>query len=259
MVLQEEVRYNMVLQEGVRYNMVLQEGDAYMEEEGTRGDMTIQSGLSNSTESIDSMKALTAAIEAANAQVHGPASQHVSNSTMADKSSTSLFHSRGQSVEAHQNDYRKEALRKGKCLSIGIQVDGPEEILDPEDPSKFTSVGVQVEDDRGYRRFQRSNSVTTAVQADLDLPDLLEVSRDSSDPHIQVPPSGAMSRQYSRDAATSTVSIQGSGNHYHACASDEYEDVGFDPSILPPPDPWIDSVTDDQLDASFNSSALLEV
>lgn len=40
-----------------------------MEEEGPRGDMTIQSGLSNSTESIDSMKALTAAIEAANAQV----------------------------------------------------------------------------------------------------------------------------------------------------------------------------------------------
>lgn len=41
-----------------------------MEEEGPRGDMTIQSGLSNSTESIDSMKALTAAIEAANAQVN---------------------------------------------------------------------------------------------------------------------------------------------------------------------------------------------
>lgn len=43
--------------------------DAYMEEEGPRGDMTLQSRLSNSTESIDSMKALTAAIEAANAQV----------------------------------------------------------------------------------------------------------------------------------------------------------------------------------------------
>lgn len=45
--------------------------DAYMEEEGPRGDMTLQSRLSNSTESIDSMKALTAAIEAANAQVRG--------------------------------------------------------------------------------------------------------------------------------------------------------------------------------------------
>ena len=40
-----------------------------MEEEGQPGDMMIQSRLSNSTESIDSMKALTAAIDAANAQV----------------------------------------------------------------------------------------------------------------------------------------------------------------------------------------------
>uniref|UniRef100_A0A3B5LAE4 Discs, large (Drosophila) homolog-associated protein 1b n=1 Tax=Xiphophorus couchianus TaxID=32473 RepID=A0A3B5LAE4_9TELE len=187
--------------------------DAYMEDEGPRGDMTIQSGLSNSTESIDSMKALTAAIEAANAQVHGPASQHVSNSTMTVSTASSPHLSRGQVVEEHRDEYRKEALRKGICLSIGIQVDGPEEIPDPEDPSKFTSVGVQVEDDRGGRLA-----------------------------------SCGMSRKYSRDAATSTVSIQGSGNHYHACASDDYDDVGFDPSILPPPDPWIDTVTDDSLD-----------
>lgn len=233
--------------------------DAYMEEEGPRGDMTIQSGLSNSTESIDSMKALTAAIEAANAQVHGPASQHVSNSTMTVGVPTPSVLSRGLVVEDHRDEYRKEVLRKSKCLSIGIQVDGPEEVPDPEDPSKFTSVGVQVEDDRGYRRFQRSNSVTAAVQADLDMPDLLDTPLNSPDTDMEVLSSGALSRQYSRDAATSTVSIQGSGNHYHACASDEYEDVGFDPSILPPPDPWIDSVTDDSLDVNFNSSAILEV
>uniref|UniRef100_A0A3B4TGX2 Discs, large (Drosophila) homolog-associated protein 1a n=1 Tax=Seriola dumerili TaxID=41447 RepID=A0A3B4TGX2_SERDU len=195
--------------------------DAYMEEEGPRGDMTIQSGLSNSTESIDSMKALTAAIEAANAQVHGPASQHVSNSTMTVSTEvTGVSHIHRMQIHL-------------VCL---LQVDGPEEVPDPEDPSKFTSVGVQVEDERGYRRFQRSNSVTAAVQVSLTYTDLEVLS------------SGALSRQYSRDAATSTVSIQGSGNHYHACASDDYEDVGFDPSILPPPDPWIDSVTDDPLD-----------
>ncbi|XP_070830336.1 disks large-associated protein 1 isoform X3 [Chaetodon trifascialis] len=233
--------------------------DAYMEEEGPRGDMTIQSGLSNSTESIDSMKALTAAIEAANAQVHGPASQHVSNSSMTVSNPTPSILCRRPVVEDHHDDYRKEALRKGKCLSIGIQVDGPEEIPDLEDPSKFTSVGVQVEDDRGYRRFQRSNSVTAAVQADLDMADLLDTPLDSPDTDMEVLSSGAISRQYSRDAATSTVSIQGSGNHYHACASDDYEDVGFDPSILPPPDPWIDSVTDDPLDVNFNSSTILEV
>ncbi|XP_074508317.1 disks large-associated protein 1-like isoform X5 [Sebastes fasciatus] len=232
--------------------------DAYMEEEGPRGDMTIQSGLSNSTESIDSMKALTAAIEAANAQVHGPASQHVSNSTMTVSTPIPVL-TRMPVVEEHRDVYRKEALRKGKCLSIGIQVDGPEEIPDLEDPSKFTSVGVQVEDDRGYRRFQRSNSVTAAVQADLDMPDLMDTPLDSPDTDIEVLSPGALSRQYSHDAATSTVSIQGSGNHYHACASDDYDDVGFDPSILPPPDPWIDSVTDDSLDVNFNSSAILEV
>lgn len=97
------------------------------------------------------------------------------------------------------------------------------------------------------------------LQADLDMQDLLDTPLDSPDTDMEVLSSGAISRQYSRDATTSTVSIQGSGNHYHACASDEYEDVGFDPSILPPPDPWIDSVTDEQLDVNFNSSAILEV
>ncbi|XP_061746524.1 disks large-associated protein 1-like isoform X2 [Nerophis ophidion] len=241
--------------------------DAYMEEEGPRGDMTIQSGLSNSTESIDSMKALTAAIEAANAQIHGPASQHVSHSTMTSSTHVPSVLSRGRMVGDHREEYRKEALRKGKCLSIGIQVDGPEEIQDPEDPSKFTSVGVQVENDRGYRRFQRSNSVTTAVQADLDTPDLPETPLDSPDTDMEVLSSAALSRQYSREAAassacasaaSSTVSIQGSGNHYHACASDDYEDVGFDPSILPPPDPWIDGVGEDPPEVGFNNSAILE-
>ncbi|KAM3850572.1 disks large-associated protein 1-like, partial [Diretmus argenteus] len=231
--------------------------DAYMEGEGPRGDMTIQSGLSNSTESIDSMKALTAAIEAANAQVHGPASQHVSTITVSIPASSAL--NRGPMADDHRDEYRKEALRKGKCLSIGIQVDRPEEAQDAEDPSKFTSIGVQVEDDRGYRRFQRSNSVTAAVQADLDLPDLLDTPLASPDIDMEVQSPSVLSRQYSRDAATSTVSIQGSGNHYHACASDDYDDVGFDPSILPPPDPWIESMTDDPLEAGFDSSTILEV
>uniref|UniRef100_A0A672SY54 Disks large-associated protein 1-like n=1 Tax=Sinocyclocheilus grahami TaxID=75366 RepID=A0A672SY54_SINGR len=180
--------------------------DAYMDGPGTLCEPVLHSGLSNSTESIDSMKALTAAIEAANAQIHGPASQHVSNST----------------VTITLEDIRRDVLRKSRCLSIGIQ-------------SKFQSVGIQVEEEHG---------VTTAVQADLDTLDYTP----ADSPVTDFPSSGCLSRQYSRDAATSTVSIQGSGNHYHACTSDEYEDIGFDPSILPPPEPWIDSVTEDPLE-----------
>ncbi|XP_065132493.1 disks large-associated protein 1 isoform X3 [Paramisgurnus dabryanus] len=219
--------------------------DAYMDGPGTRGEPALHSGLSNSTESIDSMKALTAAIEAANAQIHGPASQHVSNSTVTISTSPSSPLPMPLPVPIPipaVEDLRRDVLRKSRCLSIGIQVDGPED--EEEDPSKFQSVGVQVEEEHGHRRFTRSNSVTAAVQADLDTPDYTP----ADSPVTDFPSSGCMSRQYSRDAATSTVSIQGSGNHYHACTSDDYEDVGFDPSILPPPDPWIDSVTEDHLE-----------
>lgn len=54
-------------------------------------------------------------------QVHGPASQHVSNSTV---STPAPVLSRRPVVEEHHEDYRKEVFRKGKCLSIGIQVFG---------------------------------------------------------------------------------------------------------------------------------------
>ncbi|XP_071270873.1 disks large-associated protein 1-like isoform X2 [Salvelinus alpinus] len=203
--------------------------DAYMDEgSGLRTQSsTSRPHLSNSTESIDSMKALTAAIEAANAQVHGPASQHVTNSTITITATATTTAS---------SNSKRDALRK--CLSIGIQVDGPEDVRGTEEHSKFQSVGIQVEEESCYRRMTRSNSVTTAVQADLDDPDYYPVDA----PEMVMRHSATMPRQYSRDSATSTVSIQGSGNHYHALTVEEYGEVGVDPSILPPPDPWMDQV-----------------
>ncbi|XP_038171242.1 disks large-associated protein 1 isoform X8 [Arvicola amphibius] len=214
--------------------------DAYMDGQGQRGDMISQSGLSNSTESLDSMKALTAAIEAANAQIHGPASQHMGSNAAAATATT---------IATVTTEDRKKDFKKNRCLSIGIQVDDADEPEKPGEnkaPSKFQSVGVQVEEEKCFRRFTRSNSVTTAVQADLDFHDNLENSLESIEDN-SCP--GPMARQFSRDASTSTVSIQGSGNHYHACAADDDFDTDFDPSILPPPDPWIDSITEDPLEA----------
>nr|BAA24265.1 PSD-95 binding protein [Rattus norvegicus] len=215
--------------------------DAYMDGQGQRGDMISQSGLSNSTESLDSMKALTAAIEAANAQIHGPASQHMGTNAAAVTTTTT--------IATVTTEDRKKDFKKNRCLSIGIQVDDAEEsekMAESKTSSKFQSVGVQVEEEKCFRRFTRSNSVTTAVQADLDFHDNLENSLESIEDN-SCP--GPMARQFSRDASTSTVSIQGSGNHYHACAADDDFDTDFDPSILPPPDPWIDSITEDPLEA----------
>ncbi|KAF6302800.1 DLG associated protein 1 [Rhinolophus ferrumequinum] len=216
--------------------------DAYMDGQGQRGDIISQSGLSNSTESLDSMKALTAAIEAANAQIHGPASQHMGNNPATVTTTTTI-------ATITTEDRKKDHFKKNRCLSIGIQVDDAEEADktgENKAPSKFQSVGVQVEEEKCFRRFTRSNSVTTAVQADLDFHDNLENSLESIEDNSCPSP---MARQFSRDASTSTVSIQGSGNHYHACAADDDFDADFDPSILPPPDPWIDSITEDPMEA----------
>ncbi|XP_067291325.1 disks large-associated protein 1 isoform X3 [Pseudorasbora parva] len=219
--------------------------DAYNELTGAgpanRALSAVQSGLSNSTESIDSMKALTAAIEAANAQVHGPASQHVTNSTITITTASATT-----SVTHISQDAKKDALRK--CLSIGIQVDGPEEASQSEDHCKFQSVGIQVEEESCYRRVTRSNSVTTAVQADLDHLEGL------GDDQFTQTHQGPIVRQPSRDASTSTVSIQGSGNHYHACVQDDFNDVGFDPSILPPPVPWMDGAMEEEYASEVSGS-----
>ncbi|CAD7675009.1 unnamed protein product [Nyctereutes procyonoides] len=242
--------------------------DAYMDGQGQRGDIISQSGLSNSTESLDSMKALTAAIEAANAQIHGPASQHMNNNPTTVTTTTTI-------ATVTTEDRKKDHFKKNRCLSIGIQpastphqpphprahshlllepkgfggvddAEEPDKTGENKAPSKFQSIGVQVEEEKCFRRFTRSNSVTTAVQADLDFHDNLENSLESIEDN-SCP--GPMARQFSRDASTSTVSIQGSGNHYHACAADDDFDADFDPSILPPPDPWIDSITEDPLEA----------
>ncbi|XP_060631099.2 disks large-associated protein 1 isoform X3 [Anolis sagrei] len=215
--------------------------DAYMDGHGQRGDIISQSGLSNSTESLDSMKALTAAIEAANAQIHGPASQHIGNNTTTVTTTTTV-------ATVTADDRKRDHFKKNRCLSIGIQVDGEDSSSSSETrtPSKFQSIGVQVEEEKCFRRFTRSNSVTTAVQADMDFHENFEMSMD---PQEDLSYPGQMSRQYSRDASTSTVSIQGSGNHYHACTVDDDFDTEFDPSILPPPDPWIDSIIEDPIEA----------
>uniref|UniRef100_A0A8C6AQJ8 DLG associated protein 1 n=1 Tax=Monodon monoceros TaxID=40151 RepID=A0A8C6AQJ8_MONMO len=124
--------------------------DAYMDGQGQRGDIISQSGLSNSTESLDSMKALTAAIEAANAQIHGPASQHMGNNAATITTTTTAM------ATITAEDRKKDHFKKNRCLSIGIQVDDAEEpnkTGENKAPSKFQSIGVQVEEEKCFWSF----------------------------------------------------------------------------------------------------------
>lgn len=89
--------------------------------------------------------------------------------------------------------------------------------------------------------------MTTAVQADLD-------SREHSE--ITVEPQEVVSspllRQLSKD--TCTASFLGSeDNHLQARAQENAFDSIFDPSFLPPPEPWIDSTSEAEVEAGQRS------
>ncbi|XP_051942798.1 disks large-associated protein 2 isoform X8 [Hippocampus zosterae] len=142
--------------------------DAYHEGRHLHGGMWGPDGLTlglspgralyNSVDSLDSAKAVTIAMEAAGVMA---GKRHPST----DSHSSVLTCDKAILVS------KAEEYLKTPRSSIGIQV---EAATDSESESKgsreYHSVGTQVEDDKkGQGRFKRSNSVTTAVQADMEL------------------------------------------------------------------------------------------
>ncbi|XP_026799999.1 disks large-associated protein 2 isoform X2 [Pangasianodon hypophthalmus] len=140
--------------------------DAYHEGRLARGGLWGSEGLGlglgrtlyNSTDSLDSAKAVTIAMEAAAMAMAGK--RHPST----DSHSSVLTCDKAILVS------KAEEYLKTPRSSIGIQV---EAATDSESESRglreYHSVGIQVEDDKRVGRFKRSNSVTAAVQADLEL------------------------------------------------------------------------------------------
>uniref|UniRef100_A0A668TZ55 Discs, large (Drosophila) homolog-associated protein 2a n=1 Tax=Oreochromis aureus TaxID=47969 RepID=A0A668TZ55_OREAU len=148
--------------------------DAYHEGRHPHGGMWASDGISlgltpgrglyNSNDSLDSAKAVTIAMEAAGVMA---GKRHPST----DSHSSVLTCDKAVLVS------KAEEYLKTPRSSIGIQVSlqmSVEAATDSESESKgsreYHSVGIQVEDEKkGQGRFKRSNSVTAAVQADLEL------------------------------------------------------------------------------------------
>ncbi|KAG8517565.1 Disks large-associated protein 2 [Galemys pyrenaicus] len=125
--------------------------DAYQDGRAQRGAPWAQDGrgLYDSTDSLDSTKALSLALETAAAQRLEGSARAGDKAMLATKA---------------------EAFLQNRHSSVGIQV---ETATDSDTESRglreYHSVGVQVEDEKRHGRFKRSNSVTAAVQADLEL------------------------------------------------------------------------------------------
>ncbi|XP_077409176.1 discs large associated protein 2b isoform X4 [Vanacampus margaritifer] len=132
--------------------------DAYQEGRQPRGGLWTTDSLGrpiySSMDSLDSSKAVTMAMESAAPKRHASLGSHTSIQT-CDKAVLVS---------------KAEEYLKTPRSSIGIQV---ETVTDSETESKglpqFHSIGIQVEDHKRRGRVKRSNSVTTAVQADMEL------------------------------------------------------------------------------------------
>uniref|UniRef100_A0A8C2ZDL8 DLG associated protein 2 n=1 Tax=Cyclopterus lumpus TaxID=8103 RepID=A0A8C2ZDL8_CYCLU len=147
--------------------------DAYQEGRHPRGGLWTTDSLGrpiySSMDSLDSTKAVTMAMESAAGKRHASSGSHTSVQT-CDKAVLVS---------------KAEEYLKTPRSSIGIQVTALQTLLtqcphpqvetvtDSETESKglpqFHSIGIQVEDHKRHGRFKRSNSVTTAVQADMEL------------------------------------------------------------------------------------------
>uniref|UniRef100_A0A672IYF5 Discs, large (Drosophila) homolog-associated protein 2b n=1 Tax=Salarias fasciatus TaxID=181472 RepID=A0A672IYF5_SALFA len=130
--------------------------DAYQEGRHPRGGLWTTDSLGrpiySSMDSLDSTKAVTMAMESAASKRHASLGSHTSIQT-CDKAVLVS---------------KAEEYLKTPRSSIGIQVDNR-----CSSPNQsvicFHSIGIQVEDHKRYVQTLRSNSVTTAVQADLEL------------------------------------------------------------------------------------------
>ncbi|KAM5164845.1 disks large-associated protein 2 [Mantella aurantiaca] len=188
-------------------------------------------GLYNSTDSLDSNKAMNLALESAAAQRHASESKSSSVRSTSDKA-----------VLVSKTD---EFLKKRRS-SIGIQVEHilyirsvVVEAADSDTESKgreYHSVGIQVEDEKRQGRFKRSNSVTAAVQADLEL--------EGFPCHITMEDKGLQfGSSFQRHSEPSTPTQYGAVRTVRTQGLFSYREdyrTPVDTSNLPPPDPWLE-------------------
>ncbi|XP_059897651.1 disks large-associated protein 2 [Gadus macrocephalus] len=196
----------------------------------------------NSTDSLDSGKAATMAMEAASA------------AGMGGKRHASLggSHTSVQTCDKAVLVSKAEEYLKTPRSSIGIQV---ESATDSECESKglpqFHSIGIQVEDNKRHGRFKRSNSVTAAVQADMEL----EGFPSMEDKGLQFGGMGAGG--FGRHSEPSTPTQYGAVRTVRTQGLFSYREDYRPSSSGPPspqPDPWLSEPSLEGADAGGHGS-----
>ncbi|XP_074461557.1 disks large-associated protein 4 isoform X8 [Larus michahellis] len=200
--------------------------DTYLDSQDHKSEVTSQSGLSNSSDSLDS----TRTPSVTRGSVVTPARE---TPELPQKNAT-LKSDKGTLTS---EEPKVENIPKRKLSSIGIQVDCLQPVAKEEPPppaTKFQSIGVQVEDEW---RNSHSRSMSSKQDTDSDTQEPSNSSCKSSERSLAECPQhnnsvgvDATTRQPAKPSQIKRNLSYGENN-----------DPALEPSSLPPPDPWLET------------------
>ncbi|NWU51623.1 DLGP4 protein, partial [Dromas ardeola] len=200
--------------------------DTYLDSQDHKSEVTSQSGLSNSSDSLDS----TRTPSVTRGSVVTPARE---TPELPQKNAT-LKSDKGTLTS---EEPKVENIPKRKLSSIGIQVDCLQPVAKEEPPppaTKFQSIGVQVEDEW---RNSHSRSMSSKQDTDSDTQEPNNSSCKSSERSLAECPQhnnsvgvDATTRQPAKPSQIKRNLSYGENN-----------DPALEPSSLPPPDPWLET------------------
>uniref|UniRef100_G1P5R4 DLG associated protein 4 n=1 Tax=Myotis lucifugus TaxID=59463 RepID=G1P5R4_MYOLU len=194
--------------------------DTYLDSQDHKSEVTSQSGLSNSSDSLDSSTRPPSVTRGG-----------VTSASEAPEPPPKYAALKSEQGTLTSSESHPEAIPKRKLSSIGIQLPEifpPQEPVPKEEPSlatKFQSIGVQVEDDwRNGRPGRQDANDSSCKSSERSLPDCT--------PH---PNSNSISIDAGPRQAPKIAQIKRNLSY------GDNSDPALEASSLPPPDPWLET------------------
>ncbi|XP_027519868.1 disks large-associated protein 4 isoform X2 [Corapipo altera] len=199
--------------------------DTYLDSQDHKSEVTSQSGLSNSSDSLDSTRTPSVTRGSVVTPARDTPELPQKNATLKSDKGTLT-----------SEEPKAENIPKRKLSSIGIQVDCLQPVAKEEPPppaTKFQSIGVQVEDEW---RNSHSRSMSSKQDTDSDTQESNNSNCKSSERSLAECPQhnsigvDATTRQPAKPSQIKRNLSYGENN-----------DPALEPSSLPPPDPWLET------------------
>ncbi|NWQ66082.1 DLGP4 protein, partial [Neopipo cinnamomea] len=202
--------------------------DTYLDSQDHKSEVTSQSGLSNSSDSLDSTRTPSVTRGSVVTPARDTPELPQKNATLKSDKGTLT-----------SEEPKVENIPKRKLSSIGIQVDCLQPVAKEEPPppaTKFQSIGVQVEDEW---RNSHSRSMSSKQDTDSETQEPNNSNCKSSERSLAECPQhnnsigvDATTRQPAKPSQIKRNLSYGENN-----------DPALEPSSLPPPDPWLETST----------------